>query len=102
MELLFEDKVIRASVAQVYKNSKMGTFGLFAMLLFVVFLLKDKIPVSVLIVGFSFHASVLLWRTYKIYKYHKLKDNFDGVEVDKYWLSVYRNNTFLIGVGWGL
>jgi len=102
MKLPLEDKVIRASVEQVYKNSKIGTLGLFMMFLFVVFLLLDKVPESVLIVGASFHVSVLLWRSYKIYKYNRIKDTFDDIEIDKYWLSTYRNNTLLVGAGWGL
>ena len=102
MELPLEGKVIRASVEQVYKHSKIGTLGLFMMFLFVVFLLRDKVPESVLIVGASFHVSTLLLRSYKIYKYNRTKDSFDDIEIDKYWLSTYRNNTLLIGIGWGL
>ena len=101
-EFSLEDKVIRASVEQVYKNSKLGVLGLFLMFLFVIFLLIDEVPHSVLIVGAAFHILTLLFRSYKIYRYNRLKDTFDDVEVDKYWLNTYRNNTFLIGVGWGL
>ena len=102
METSFEEKVLSASVEQVYKNSKIGVLGLFVMFFFVVFLLIHKVPDSVLVVGAAFHICTLLLRSYKIYRYNKTKGTYDDIKIDRYWLNSYRNNTFLIGVGWGL
>lgn len=101
-ELSLEDRITKASLDQVYKNSKIGVLGLFMMFLFVLFFLMDKVPTSVLIVGSIFHISVLSWRVYKIYKYKKIEDIIDNVRDIEYWLSSYRNTAFLIGVGWGI
>jgi len=102
MDSLLEEKILKASVKQIYEASKVSVFGLFVMLFFVGFLLFGKIPNSVLIEGFVFHFTLLIWRVYNIYKYFKSKRSPDNTKDAKYWLIRYKINTFLIGTGWGL
>lgn len=101
-ELSLEDRITKASLDQVYKNAKIGTSGLFIMFVFVAFFLMDKVPTSTLIIGSVFHILILSWRVYKIYKYRKVEESVYNIKDIEYWLNSYRNNSFLIGVAWGL
>jgi diguanylate cyclase (GGDEF)-like protein/PAS domain S-box-containing protein len=102
MKTSLENTVLKASVEHIYSNSRMSVLSSFGIFLFIVFLLFDKVAINIIILGTLFHLSFLLYKIYKVQRYNKTKDMYDGVEVDNYWLNTYRNNTFLMGMGWGL
>ncbi len=101
-EFSLEDKLRKASLIQIYRNSKIGISGLFITFLFVIFLLKDEIAIPILALGALYHASILLWRVYRVYGYNKVKEYIDTIEEVEFWISSYRTGSFALGIGWGL
>jgi len=102
MNLNLEQQVTKAAVIEVYSNAKLGVAGhlVVAFLLGLVF--YTRLPLEIMLVGFFLHSFVLVRRSYLIYRFNKIKDNFTDFKEITSYIKKYQFCMLLSGLFFGL
>ena len=101
-KLSLDERAKLKAVDEVYLNSKTGISGHFAITLLIPFLLYDELALITDLLIFIFLTVILIWRTYTVFKYLKVRDSITDMYSINYWLNMYKFGTFMTGLAWGL
>jgi len=82
--------------------SKVGIGGHFVLLLLISFILWDKVSLATSLFIFISQTVILIWRTYIVLKYLKIRDDIVEKDSINHWLKLYKFGTFMTGLAWGI
>ncbi len=101
-KLSLDDRAKQNAVDEIYLNSKAGIGGHFAITLLIPLLLFDELSLTLELLIFIVLTVILLWRTYIVFKYLKVRDSIADIKSINYWLNLYKFGTFMTGLAWGI
>ena len=101
-KLSLDDRATQEALDQIYITSKVGIGGHFVLVLLLSFILLDKVSLAASQFIFISHVVILIWRTYIVLNYLKIRDSIVEIESINHWLNFYKFGTFMTGVAWGM
>jgi len=74
---------------------------MYALALFLLYIFEDFLQFHTIVILFSLHTLIFIYRAYYLYIYWKQKEQIDNTKSVNRWTWIFRSGSFCAAMGWG-